>query len=389
MHVLAVGNLYPPAAQGGYERIWVATMRALVDAGHQVTVLTTAPVPGAEVPAAVLEAERDATAPRVVRELDWWWRDFAWPRFGLRARRRAERHNARVLERELRGVDVVAWWAMGGMSLSLLDRVRAAGVPAVGVVGDAWMVYGPRVDAWQRLQRRLGPLGRPADIAAGARWLFISDWVRERSREAAGDLPRAEVVRPGVDGRFAERAPAAWAWRLACVGRVEPRKGVDVAIEALAQLPAEATLTVDGDAEPAYRAELEALAQRLGVAARVRFARSPSDRVAGAYAAADAVLFPVTWPEPWGLVPLEAMAVGRPVVATGTGGSGEYLADGDNALVVAPGDAAALAAAVRRLAEDGALRERLRAGGRATASRYTAAAFEAAVVRALEEEAAA
>ncbi len=52
-------------------------------------------------------------------------------------------------------------------------------------------------------------------------------------------------------------------------------------------------------------------------------------------AAADALLFPVQWEEPWGLVPLEAMASGTPVVATGTGGSGEYLRDGDNCLVYA------------------------------------------------------
>jgi glycosyltransferase involved in cell wall biosynthesis len=78
------------------------------------------------------------------------------------------------------------------------------------------------------------------------------------------------------------------------------------------------------------------------------------------------------------------MSVGRPVVATGTGGSAEYLRDGENALVVAPGDAAALAAAVRRLAGDAALRERIVAGGRATAARFSQPAFEAAVVAELE-----
>jgi glycogen synthase len=99
------------------------------------------------------------------------------------------------------------------------------------------------------------------------------------------------------------------------------------------------------------------------------------------------VLFPVTWQEPWGLVPLEAMAVGRPVVATATGGAAEYLVDEHNALVVAPGDADALAAAVRRLAEDGSLRERLREGGAETARRYDQRAFEQRVIAALEEAA--
>jgi glycosyltransferase involved in cell wall biosynthesis len=78
------------------------------------------------------------------------------------------------------------------------------------------------------------------------------------------------------------------------------------------------------------------------------------------------------------------MAVGRPVVATGTGGSGEYLRDGRNALVYEPrDDPGALAAAVRRLAGDGALRDSLRAGGFETAERLTAAAFDGAVAEAL------
>jgi glycosyltransferase involved in cell wall biosynthesis len=108
------------------------------------------------------------------------------------------------------------------------------------------------------------------------------------------------------------------------------------------------------------------------VALHGRLARA---EVPAAYAAADAVLFPVTWPEPWGLVPLEAMAVGRPVVATGTGGSAEYLRDGENCLLAAPGDPAALARAVARLQSDAALRARLVAGGRATAARHDQRAF--------------
>jgi glycosyltransferase involved in cell wall biosynthesis len=93
------------------------------------------------------------------------------------------------------------------------------------------------------------------------------------------------------------------------------------------------------------------------------------------YLAADVALFPSEWAEPFGLVGLEAMACATPLVATGTGGSGEYLRHEVNALVVAPGDPAALAAAVRRLAGDAALRRRLVASGRRTASRFTAGAM--------------
>jgi glycosyltransferase involved in cell wall biosynthesis len=84
------------------------------------------------------------------------------------------------------------------------------------------------------------------------------------------------------------------------------------------------------------------------------------------YAAHDCVLFPVRWEEPWGLVPLEAMAVGRPVVATGTGGSAEYLRDAGNCLLHPPGDAAALAQQLRAaLALDPQARRRAGAQARA------------------------
>ena len=84
-----------------------------------------------------------------------------------------------------------------------------------------------------------------------------------------------------------------------------------------------------------------ALIGELGLTERVDIVRHEErDALAGHYAAADAVLFPVQWEEPWGLVPLEAMAVGRPVVASGTGGSAEYLRDEENCLIYSPLDGA-------------------------------------------------
>ena len=130
-----------------------------------------------------------------------------------------------------------------------------------------------------------------------------------------------------------------WSWSLAYVGRLDARKGVDTAVKALAHLPDAATLTLVGGWDEKEERRLRELAHTEGLAARVRFEGQASrDRVRAAYDDADAVLFPVRWEEPWGLVPLEAMARGRPVVASGRGGSGEYLRDGENALIASPDD---------------------------------------------------
>ena len=385
MRVLAIGNRYPPAASGGYERIWVGVDEALRRAGHDVRVLTT-----------VGEADH---APPVHRELRWYWRDHDFPALSPRERLALERHNAEVVHRHLAeyGPDVVCFWGMGGMSLSVIEHVRRAGVRAVGIVGDAWMIYGFQVDAWQRACARLGraaallePLARVptrVNLGGAARWLFISRAVEAGARAHGHVLPRTAIAHPGVDvGRFAGRPRQDWAWRMAVVGRVESVKGVDTAIEALSHLPEQATLVIDGRGEKVYLAKMHELAERLGVSGRVTFRTSPSDAVADVYAAADVVLFPVNWPEPWGLVPIEAMSVGRLVVATGTGGSAEYLEDGYNCLLFPPGDAAALARAVERLAADAALRQELYEGGTATAARFPNAGFEAQVVQALERE---
>jgi glycosyltransferase involved in cell wall biosynthesis len=92
----------------------------------------------------------------------------------------------------------------------------------------------------------------------------------------------------------------------------------------------------------------------------------------------------VRWDEPWGLVPLEAMAKGRPVVATGRGGSGEYLRDGENCLLFEAGDDKALAEVLDRLASDPELRQSLRIEGLQAAAQHTEAGFNSAVQQALE-----
>jgi glycosyltransferase involved in cell wall biosynthesis len=165
---------------------------------------------------------------------------------------------------------------------------------------------------------------------------------------------------------------------------MDPRKGVHVAVEAMEHLPEEATLTVQGGGDEEYLATIKSQVERLGLGHRVSFTRQPREQLPKIYAEADAVLFPVQWEEPWGLVPLEAMAVGRPVVATGTGGSAEYLKDGANCLIFEPRDSGrALAERIVRLASDPALRATLRDGGLETADKFTEPAYNERIRAAL------
>ena len=131
-----------------------------------------------------------------------------------------------------------------------------------------------------------------------------------------------------------------------------------------------------------------AVVRDLGLDDRVRFAHTSRDRLGDVYSAADAVVFGVEWSEPFGLVPLEAMATGRPVAASGRGGSGEYLHDGANCVLFEPDrDGRALASALTRLADDQRLRQRIRDGGFATAAQLTEERFNRALARAVRRAA--
>jgi glycogen synthase len=393
VRVLAVGNMYPPHHFGGYELIWQSAMRHVEAQGHEVRVLTTDFDTGANEP----------DDPNVRRDLRWYWRDHGFPHLSRTERVRLERHNARVLDRELRELrpDVVSWWSMGGMSLSMLERVRRLGLPAVAFVIDDWLAYGPDVDGWVRVfagrSDRVASLaervvGVPArvDLDRAARCVFVSQTTRRRALEAGVEPESAGITHAGIDPIFMDPAPEReWDWSLVYVGRLDERKGVDTAVECLVHLPDAATLGIVGGWDEREEARLRGIAEAHGVAGRVTFAgQGGRAEVSAAYGEADVVVFPVRWEEPWGVVPIEAMARGRPVLATGRGGSGEYLRDGENALLFEAGDAAALADAVRRLS-DPDLRRRLRAGGLETASDHTEDRFNEAVLRELEAAAAA
>lgn len=386
-----VGNSYPPHHHGGYELVWDGAVEHLRAAGHQVVVLTTDTLTNST------EPDRDA----VFRELRWHLKDGQFQQLGVRARAAMTRHNHAVLTRHLDAAKphAVGWWSMGGLSLTMLEVVRRRGLPAVAFVHDEWLDYGQWADPWLRMftgprRARLASVaetisGMPTRVnfADAANYVFVSEFIRQHALSLCLGLKQTSVAHSGIHSDFIEPAPPSeWRWRLLYVGRIDFRKGIDTAIAGLSHLPGEATLTIGGSWARAEEARLRETAAELGVDPRVRFAGSLGRReLMAAYAEADAVVFPVRWNEPWGLVPLEAMARGRPVIATGTGGSSEYLRHGENCLLFEPNDEQALAAAVTRLADSPALRSRLREHGFETAPQYTEARFNQAVEEAFVE----
>jgi len=157
--------------------------------------------------------------------------------------------------------------------------------------------------------------------------------------------------------------------RVVFAGRIVPPKGVSVLIEAARGVEAEFLICGEG-----WQLEqLRTLAARMGVADRVEFRGwLAADELARELAEASVVAVPSVWPEPFGLVGIEALSAGRPVVASATGGVGDWLEDGVSGLLAAPGDPTDLGVKLNRLLADPARqREMGEAGRRSVAARFS------------------
>ena len=195
------------------------------------------------------------------------------------------------------------------------------------------------------------------------------------ARFIAAFLPpsrRVRVIPNGVDSeRFKPCGPAPLRDSISAefvvlfVGRLVYRKGLTVLLKALSMLK-DLNLTLVIVGEGPLRPGAEALARRLSVDDKVMFLGGIGEReLPGIYRSADVVAVPSLYGEAFGIVALEAMATGRPVVASRVGGLSEVVIEGETGVLVPPGDPVALAGALRALYEDGELRAQMGRRGRA------------------------
>ena len=242
------------------------------------------------------------------------------------------------------------------------------------------------VGPWKGFKRRMyGGMLYPKIIA-------VSEAVR--SALLSGGLPESQVVTVygGVQVREQAVVPAplreelnlpADAVLIGIVARVAPEKGHRFLLEAMRAVDHNAVCLVVGEG-PA-EAALRAYATANGLADRVRFLgwRLDSDAV---MAALDIVAQPSLWEEACSLSIMEAMSLGKPLVATYSGGNAELIAEDETGLLVAKNDVPALTEALNRLARDPDLRGRMGAAGRRRqAERFSVQTMASGTERLYEE----
>jgi glycosyltransferase involved in cell wall biosynthesis len=322
-------------AVGGTERVvWELATR--LPARRWDVSVWLSPAPGVDELAAALE-ERDVGVERVA-EVDsrWDWRGMAatWARL-----RRAQ---PQVLH--LHHV-----WPAADRYASAL--ARAAGIDHVVVTEH---IVGEAHSAPQRALKRheLASADAITAVCGAVAETLVRDYGIDRARVRVvpngADLPDEEQE-AGDARRWRERLGAGTLRPLwVCAARLEEQKGHAVLLDALALLRnrgIDFIVALAGDGS--RRAALEARTEAAGLAGRVRFLGQVED-VGPLLAAADGCVLPSLW-EGLPLTLLEALARARPVVASAVGGVPEVVEDGVHGRLVAPGDPAALAAALEEV----------------------------------------
>ncbi|MCZ2836079.1 glycosyltransferase [Modestobacter sp. VKM Ac-2985] len=345
----------PLAAIGGVDaggqNVHVAALAAgLAQRGHQVTVHTRrddAALPDRVTTADGYDVAHVAAGPARVVPKDELLQHMAAFADVLRAEWATTRPDVVHAHFWMSGLASVQ--AASGLGIPVLQTFHALGSVKRRHQGDADTSPEQRID----LER-----GLCADVDHVV--ATCSDEVFELRRLGLAS-DRVSIVPCGVDTDVftphGPVAPPAGRPRLLVLGRLVERKGQEDAVRALAAVPDAELVVVGGpptdelDTDPEV-GRLRAIAAELGVADRLVFTGAVCrGDVPGWIRSADVVLA-VPWYEPFGITPLEAMACGRPVVATAVGGLVDTVADGVTGDLVPPRDPDALGQALAALLAD-------------------------------------
>ena len=179
----------------------------------------------------------------------------------------------------------------------------------------------------------------------------LSNYMRDELILAGVDADGIQVIPPFFHGLDRHTGPAGDGRDILFVGRLVWAKGIFDLLEALALVPVDFRLVVAGAGTVDQQVAEQVTA--LNLAERVDFQGwLPHCDLAALYGRARLVVMPSRWQEPFGIVGLEAQALGRPVAAYDVGGIRDWLKDGVTGFLASPGDIPALAAAITRLIEE-------------------------------------
>lgn len=409
MRVLLICHALPPESVGGVEQHVDGLSRELVQLGCEVEIYARTSAPGRPQGEVVREANGNPSRTRVVYRfegastLDQCYQDDVLDR--------ALEQHLNLAAAAGRPFDVAHVHHLTGMSTGLPAVLRRHGVPVVMTLHDYWLMcprgqmFHPRMESCEQVEQHRCS---ECNAITFPHWATESAALAERIRNRALAVlqqatrlvvPSARVIPPftalgvpaerftvvenAVDTTALERLPPVTGTgplRLGYLGTLLPSKGLHVLVQAVQrQAPGTVTLAIHGNAVPYHGDE--------GYLTRTFAMLRPGDQVHyhGPYSGADLpailarldlVAAPALWREAFGLTPREALAAGRPVLCSRIGGLQDAITDGQEGLILPPGDVAAWAAAIQALARDRPRLLAMAARTRARARPFAAMAAE-------------
>ena len=384
MRILVITNLYPPQHIGGYEIGCKDMVESLQQRGHAVEVLTS-----------TYQVSRPQSQAGIHRLIEFTPTIQSIP--GLRAlpqiiKRETTSH--RYMRQVCRRFqpDIVYFWNMSQISLSLVFLAEDMGLPTAFYVFDGWLSHWgsdsfcrtylrPFVGLKARIIRKIlfsvyAAFGlKTSKSAIRVNYAqFCSSYIKELTAEQGLPVTDNEIVQWGLSlEEFPLQADNFHQKKLLFVGRIVPNKGVHILLEAMNVLVnhyhhQDITLTVAGNfADKSYERQVKELIEKYHLGKFVNFPGAVSrEQISELYAAHSIALFPSLWSEPFGISRLEAMASGLPVVGTMTGGSKEICLAERDALAYEGEDVSACAEQIHRLLTDADLYHKIRDAARQT-----------------------
>ena len=391
MRICLVSQEYPPGYVGGIGTQTRVKAQGLLALGHEVEVLTAGeeagpPLARRDDDGVTVNALRPPGGGFPVHSTEAYWLGYTWSVLAA----------LRALGEE-RAFDVVDFpdYAAEGLAYQL-DRTEEEPTAVVVHLHGSLGMFSEQI-GWPPEDDPLLRIGRfmeDTSIEKADSLLAASRSIAELTCARLDlDAGRIDVVAGAVDSELFAPAPARASNgrgpRLLFVGNLVANKGVATVLEAFIRLAGEhpgVTLTIAGSADAPIAGELLARAAQAGVGERVELLGFVEHRdLPGLYRSADVFAAPSRYEGGMGLVYLEAMACGLPVVATAAGGAAEAIEDGSTGMLLQRGDVDETTAAIATLLGDPELRARMGGAGRdRVRMHFTQAPYAEKVSRAYE-----
>ncbi len=350
MRVVFLTGIWPPDV-GGPATHGPELSRFLVERGHRVVVVTMGDAEPSVRPCEVVVISRSAPFP--VR----------YSRLAATATRRALRADVVYATATYAAASAASLASRAPLAVKLVSDPAYERALRYGLFDGTLEEFQGRTSGPAELLKRLRTrvLKRAGAIVVPSAYLaaIAAGWGLDGRRLTV--LPNPS---PSFEVTPLAQPPGTYSF----AGRLTRQKDLDVAIDAIARVPA-ARLLVVGDGPD--RGRLEEVARLSGAADRISFLGArPRQEALALVAGSEAAVLTSAW-ENFPHAAVEALSVGVPVVATSVGGVPEIVRDGENGLLVAPGSSHLVAGAVARLLEEPGLRDRLAAAARPSVARLS------------------